>query len=133
MTTTNGKTKTNNDSKWGTKLVTETKFLKTSSLEDGQSVEGTVVAFKESTIPSTGKKVINMVFKLANGETRTISPSGNVAYAIKDGLFEVGKTYKIQREGTKKIKGMDSGVFGIYPLRGDAKASDLNQSDNSDI
>lgn len=121
------------DSKWGEKLKTETEFFKTSSLEDGQSIEGTVLAIKDSVIPATGKKVTNLVMKLSNGQTRTISPSGNVAYAAKDGLFEVGKTYKIQREGSKKIKGMTSGVFGIYPLRNDAKASDLNQASDDGI
>ncbi len=117
-------TKKTTEDRWGKKLETNSKFLKTSALEDGQSIEGTVLAFKESTIPSTGKKVTNIMWKATNGETFTLSPSGNVSYAIKDGLFEVGKTYKIQKEGSKKIKGMTSGVFGIYPLKTEAQSQD---------
>lgn len=126
MSTTKGKTQ----DKWGAKIDTQTKFLKTSELENGQSIEGTVIAFKDSVIPATGKKTTNVVFKLTSGETRTMAPSGNVAYAVRDGLLEVGRTYKITREGSTKIKGMTSGVFGIYPLREDAKSSDLNSTEN---
>lgn len=127
MSTTKNKT-TGNDERWGKKLDTEKAFIKTNSLEDGQSIEGTVLSFKTSKIPTTGKEVTSIIMRMSNGETRTVSPSGNVAYAVKDGLFEIGKTYKIQREGTRKVKGMASGVFGIYPLKVES-----HTSDNSDI
>lgn len=104
-----------NDNQWGDKLTTQHEFLKTSALETGQSIEGTVLAFRASTkFPESAPSI---VMKLTNGETKNVTPSGNLKYAIRDGLLKVGNTYKIEKEGTKKIKGMTSGVFGIYPAK----------------
>lgn len=115
---------------WGEKISTDLEFRKTSALEDGQSIEGTVVAFKESTkFPGT----VNLIMRGSDGNNFTLSPSGNLKYAIRDGLLKVGNTYKIQKEGTKKIKGMTSGVFGVYPSKNNptpnATSSDLGSSD----
>ncbi len=109
---------------WGEKISTDLEFRKTSSLEDGQSIEGTVLAFKESTkFPGT----VNLVMRGLDGNNFTLSPSGNLKYAIKDGVLKIGNTYKIQKEGTKKIKGMTSGVFAIYPAK---NQPNVTNSDN---
>lgn len=110
-------------SQWGEKINTNFEFVKTSALEDGQSIEGTVIGFKTSTkFPEAGPSI---VMKLLSGETKNVTPSGNLKYAIRDGLLKVGSTYKIQKEGSKKIKGMTSGVFGIYPAKTNDTASDI--------
>ncbi len=103
-----------NDNQWGEKLETNLEFRKTSALEDGQSISGTVLALRPSTkFPGN----TDLVMKGEDGKTFNLSPSGNLKYAIRDGLVKIGMTYKFQREGTKKIKGMNSGVFGIYPAK----------------
>ncbi len=102
------------EDQWGEKLETNLEFRKTSALEDGQSISGTVLAFRASTkYPGN----TDLVMKGEDGKTFNLAPSGNLKYAIRDGLVKIGSTYKFQREGTKKIKGMDSGVFGIYPSK----------------
>lgn len=106
--------KNKEDGQWGEKLNTNTEFKKTSALADGQSIEGTVLAFKES---SKFPGITNVVMQDEGGKSFTLTPSGNLKYAIRDGLLKIGNTYKIQREGTKKIKGMNSAVFGIYPSK----------------
>lgn len=108
---------TTTEDKWGDKISTDTEFRKSSALEDGQSIEGTVLAFKDS-VKFPGS--INVVMRGSDGKNFTLSPSGNLKYAIRDGLLKVGQTYKIQKEGSKKIKGMTSGVFGIYPSKDSA-------------
>jgi hypothetical protein len=107
----------NTQSKWGEKLNTNPEFRKTSALEVGQSIEGTVIAFKTSKIPGTDKEVTNVVMQDERGEKFTLCPSGNLVYAIRDGYLKVGNTYRLEREGSKKIRGMTSGVFGIYPSK----------------
>lgn len=113
--------KNDQTSQWGEKLNTNFEYLKTSALEDGQSIEGTVLAFKASSkYPESAPSI---VMKLLNGDTKNVTPSGNLKYAIKDGLLKIGNTYKIQKEGSTKIKGMISGVFGIYPSLNDSTPS----------
>lgn len=115
---------TKNTDQWGSKIETNLEFRKTSALENGQSIEGTVIALRPSTkFPGN----TDLVMKGTDGKTFNLSPSGNLKYAIRDGLIKLNHTYKFQREGTTKIKGMSSGVFGIYP----AKVQPANNSDDS--
>lgn len=112
--TTNTTANTNN---WGKKLNTAPNFKKTSALENGQSISGTLVAFQQSKIPATGKEVTNLIMRDANGEPFNLAPSGNIVYAIRDGLLKVGTTYTFVREGTGKTKmGSARGIFGIYEV-----------------
>lgn len=104
---------TTSNGMWGAKLETDkTDFRKATALEDGQSIEGTVLAFRESA-KYPGK--FGVVMRGTDGKTFTLSPAGNLNYAIRDGLLKVGTLYKIQREGTKLVKGMKAAQFGIYP------------------
>lgn len=115
--------KKTNDDQWGEKLNTNTEFVKASALEDGQSIAGTVLGFKDS-VKFPGST--SVVMQGLDGKRFTLTPSGNLKYAIRDGHLKIGCTYKIQREGTTKIKGMSSGLFGIYPAKN-------NPAENSDI
>ena len=116
----------NEDTEWGEKIATNTEFRKSSALEDGQSIIGTVVAFQESAkFPGN----IAVVMIGTDGKKFALSPSGNLKYAIRDGLLEKGKTYKITREGTKKVKGMTSTNFGIYPSKKNLAASAADSND----
>jgi hypothetical protein len=108
--------KKNEDLQWGEKITGNIEYRKSSALEDGQSIVGTVVDFRDSVkFPGT----INLIMFGPDGKKFSLSPSGSLKYAIKEGVFEKGKTYKIQREGTRQIKGMNSAVFGIYPSKTD--------------
>lgn len=121
------------ESKWGEKLNTNPEFRKTSQLADGQSIEGTVIAFKTNKLPGSNKEVTNVVMQDENGVTFTLCPSGNLVYAIRDGYLKVGNSYKLQREGSKKIKGMTSGVFGIYPSKYNKTPDTPAPAQDSDI
>ena len=122
-------TKTLDDSVWGEKLNLNSEFRKASALEDGQSIEGTVLAFRDSTkFPGN----VAVVMRDMDGKTFTLSPAGNLKYAIRDGLLKIGTTYKIQREGTRLVKGMKSSQFGIYPAK-TAVGSAVSRIENNDI
>ncbi len=102
------------EDQWGEKLDTNAEWRKTSALEDGQSISGTVLAFKDSTkFPGN----TDLVMKGEDGVNFHLCPSGNLKWMIKDGALKIGHTYKIQKEGTTKVKGMTSGVFGVYPSK----------------
>lgn len=99
--------------------INNNNFKKTAALENGQSITGTLLAFKDSKIPNTDKIVTNLVMEDPSGEKFNLSPSGNIVYAIKDGLLKVGQTYTFVREGTGKTKmGSARGIFGIYEAEG---------------
>lgn len=113
---------------WGEKLdvSASSKYVKTSALENGQSIEGTILAFQDSErYPGT----LSLVMRMPTGETKTVQPSGTIKKAIQQGKLKIGHTYKFVREGSEKIKGLTSGVFGIYPSKRNAGSNDSNTAD----
>lgn len=96
------------------------KLLKTSALEDGQSIAGTLLAIRESS-KFPGSFILAM--RGLNGDTFDVATSGNLKYVIRDGKLEVGRTYNITKAGTKLIKGRASAQFNVFTAENEPAAA----------
>lgn len=97
-------------------VLTNNKYRKTSALEDGQSITGTVLSFKTEYSEKLKKEMTAIIMKDGNDEFE-LNPSGTINDAIRAGQLKVGRTYKFQKEGLEKTKkGGYKNVFGIYDL-----------------
>ncbi len=111
--------KANTDTnEWGEKLEVKPaaggKYRKASALEDGQSMQGTLLAIRTEFVEKIGKDVTSLTLE-ENGEKYEMAPSGNIIDALKNGQLKIGLRYKFQKEGVTKTKaGKYKGKFGIY-------------------
>jgi hypothetical protein len=98
----------------------------TSKLAIGSSIQGKLLGLEANRNYPTNK---NLILADAEGKTTTVLTSGSLNYAIKDGKFEVGRTYKITRLENKTIKGKSSTQFQIQRLKEDGSVAAPVQND----
>lgn len=91
-------------------------FVITSKLAIGATVEGKLLGLEVNRNYPDNK---NLILENAAGEKVTVLTSGNLNYAIKDGKFEIGRSYVITRKENKMIKGKSSTQYQIQRVRAD--------------
>lgn len=91
-------------------------FVITSKLAIGASVSGKLLGLEANRNYPDNK---NLILENADGDKVTVLTSGNLNYAIKDGKFEVGRSYVITRKENKMIKGKSSTQYQIQRVRAD--------------
>lgn len=93
------------------------KVVSSAKLAIGASIQGKLVALEDNT-NYEGKK--NLVLEDANGARTVVFTSGSLSYAVEDGKFEIGRTYRITRLENKITKrGQSRTQFQIQRLRAD--------------
>lgn len=101
-------------------ITRDTNVVITSKLAIGASIQGKLLGMEANRNYPTNK---NLILAGADGKTTTVLTSGSLNYAIKDGKFEVGRTYKITRLENKTIKGKSSTQFQIQRLKEDGSVA----------
>lgn len=97
------------------------KTLATARMAVGETFQGTLVEL-ETNIKYPEKK--NLVMEDEEGHRTVLFTSGSLNYAVQDGKFEVGRTYRITRVENKLTKkGQTRTQFQIQRLRADGSAA----------
>lgn len=95
-------------------------IVSASKIAIGATIEGKLLALEQNRTYPDNK---NLVLENTDGEKFTVFTSGNLNYAIKDGKFEVGRSYVITRKENKMIKGKSSTQFQIQRVRADGSVA----------
>lgn len=80
---------------------------------------------------TTNRKYENnkdLVMEDEQGKQFIVFTSGSLRYAIQDGKFEVGRTYRVTRLENKMVKGKSSSQFQIQRLREDGAVAAPTQN-----
>lgn len=97
------------------------KTLATARMAVGETFQGTLVEV-EASAKYPEKK--NLVMEDGEGHRTVLFTSGSLNYAVQDGKFEVGRTYRITRiENKLTKKGQSRTQFQIQRLRDDGSAA----------
>lgn len=87
-------------------------------LDIGGSFEGKLLEIVDNAkYAAQGSK--DLIMEDAKGNEFRVFTGGSLKYAIQDGKFEVGRTYKVTRLENKTVKGKSSTQFQIQRLRAD--------------
>lgn len=93
------------------------KTVSSAKLAIGASIQGKLVALENNSLYE-GKK--NLILEDGEGNKTVVFTSGNLNYAVEDGKFEVGRTYRITRVENKLTKkGQSRTQFQIQRLKAD--------------
>lgn len=107
------------------------KYRKSSELEVGQSIGGTLIGFRSEFSEALKKDMTSIVLKdLNTGKEFELSPSGTINDAIAAGQLKVGLTYRFEKAGVEKTKkGAYKNVFNIYQ----SKATPVAENNGNDL
>lgn len=72
----------------------------------------------------------DLIMEDEDGKEFRVFTGGSLKYAIKEGKFEVGRTYKVTRLENKTVKGKSSTQFQIQRLRADGSTAAPTVSDS---
>jgi len=98
-------------------IETQTAAITTAKLSIGAAFQGEFLGYEESR-KYEGKQ--NLLIKDETGKELVVFTSGNLNYAKKDDLLEVGRVYKITRlENRINKKGLSITQFRIQRLKAD--------------
>lgn len=102
-------------------ITNSNKTVSSAKLDIGGTIQGKVVAIETSEKYPEKK---NLVLLNEAGEEVTVFTSGSLNYAVQDGKFEVGRTYRITRLENKLTKrGASRTQFQIQRLREDGSTA----------
>lgn len=94
--------------------------VKSAKLDIGKSFQGKLLALEENGTYE-GKK--DLLMEDDKGDKFTVWVSGSLNYAVQDGKFEVGRTYRVTRLENKASKNGSRTMFKIERLREDGSVS----------
>lgn len=102
-------------------ITSSNKTVTSAKLDIGASFQGKLLAI-EASAKYENKK--NLVMEDADGNEFTVFTSGSLNYAVEDGKFEIGRTYRITRlENKLTKKGASRTQFQIQRLRADGEVA----------
>jgi len=108
-------------------ITNTNKTVSSAKLAVGASIQGRLLSI-ETSAKYANKK--NLVMEGTDGNNFTVFTSGTLNYAVEDGKFEIGRTYKITRLENKTTKaGASRTQFQIQRLREDGSAAAPTQND----
>lgn len=91
-------------------------------LDIGKSFQGKLLDIVDNAkYKEQGAK--DLIMEDAEGKEFRVFTGGSLKYAIADGKFEVGRTYRVTRLENKTVKGKSSTQFQIQRLRTDGSAA----------
>lgn len=95
--------------------------IKSAKMDIGGSFQGTLTAI-EASVKYPEKK--NLAFEDADGNPFVVFTSGTLNYAVVDGKFEVGRTYRVTRlENKLTPKGASRTQYRIERLKSDGQVA----------
>lgn len=97
--------------------------VKATQIDVGSSFQGKFVRLEPNAKygEETGAK--DLIMEDESGSEFRVFTGGSLKYAIAEGKFEAGRTYKITRLENKTVKGKPSTQFQIQRLKADGSAA----------